>query len=80
MFSKNSMTGTPVSFNRDMYQQLILTLNARSGTYVFMAHGELADRLETTLFTYRQQNRAITITVQYDPNDGQTITSFSIVT
>jgi hypothetical protein len=74
------MTGTPVSFNRDMYQQLILTLKAKSGTYVFVAYGELADRLETTLFTYRQQKRAITITVQYDPSDGQTILSFSIVT
>ena len=51
-----------------------------SGTYVFIAYGDVADQIERLLFNYRRNLRAVAITIEYDPQDGQTVLNFSVVT
>jgi hypothetical protein len=81
-FKRNTLTGTPVTFNRNIDDELVLNIAASdgSGTYVFVAHEPLASQIERRLFAYRQDLRAVTITVEYDPKDGQTVLTFTMVT
>ncbi len=81
-FKRNTLTGTPTAFNRNMDGDLVLNIAASdgSGTYVFIAYGDVADQIERLLFNYRRNLRAVTMTIEYDPQDGQTVLNFSVVT
>jgi hypothetical protein len=82
LFKRNTLTGTPVAFNRNIDGELVLNIASSdgSGTYVFIALEPLASQIEGRLFSYRRDLRPVTITVEYDPQDGQTVLNFSIVT
>lgn len=81
-FKRNTLTGTPAAFHRTIDGELVLDIAASdgSGTYVFIAYADLADQIERLLFTYRRNKRAVTMTVEYDPQDGQTVLHFNVVT
>jgi hypothetical protein len=82
LFKRNTFTGTPVAFNRNIDGELVLNIAASdgSGVYVFVAYEPIASQIEGRLFSYRQHMRRVTITVEYDPQDGQTILNFSMIT
>ena len=81
-FKRNTLTGKPLAFNRNIDDELVLNIAASddSGTYVFVAHEPLASQIERRLFAYRQNLRAVTMTVEYDPTDGQTVLTFTLLT
>ena len=81
-FKRNTLTGKPVAFNRNIDGELVLNIAASdgSGTYSFLSQDPLASQIEGRLFTYRRDLRAVTMTVEYDPTDGQTVLNFTLFT
>jgi hypothetical protein len=83
LFKTNSFTGRVKSLNRDWINGVV-TLSveslAGSGTRTFQAWDPLGEELERVLLTYRRTQQRVLITVVYDPSDGISIMSYSIIT
>ena len=71
------------SANRDWVNSVV-TLSVESlsgsGTRTFQAWDPLGEEIERLLLTYRRTRQPVIVTMSYDPGDGVTITSYSIVT
>lgn len=78
MFGKNTVTGTPTAFNRTPDGDLIVSLRDAGGTISLMVSGDLADQTELILFNRRRERRAVTLTLEFDPDTGW-ISGFSVI-
>lgn len=71
------ITGTPTSFSR-VGDELYVTLLEQDSPITLVVTGELADRLESVLFSRRKERRALLLTLVYDPATGR-VTDFSVL-